>query len=289
MIPQLNITAWSAQAPWPEPRQVEQDLIIARALVAIFSDPLLAQALRFRGGTALNKLHFPAPLRYSEDIDLVRTEHSPIGPIVDRLREVLEPWLGEGSFSQSAMAPKLRFKAAADDGGEIRLKVEINTHETEAHDTPIFAPLTVENPWFSGQAEIATFSRAEMLATKLRALLQRNKGRDLFDLGHALRVFPDLDLDRVVRLFGLYTADHAISRAIAEKRMLEKLGRPAFMQDMRPLLPAETARALTDAAIRETFTAVFRAFVWRLPGAAWETTPKWAERFGVAAVAQPGA
>ncbi|WP_313903766.1 nucleotidyl transferase AbiEii/AbiGii toxin family protein [Rhizobium leguminosarum] len=43
-------------------------------MVAIFTDPFLREALRFRGGTALNKLHFPAPLRYSEDIDLVRTE-----------------------------------------------------------------------------------------------------------------------------------------------------------------------------------------------------------------------
>jgi predicted nucleotidyltransferase component of viral defense system len=68
MIPQLNITAWSAHAPWPDPRQVEQDLIISRALVEIFNDPLLAAELRFRGGTALNKLHFPQPLRYSEDI-----------------------------------------------------------------------------------------------------------------------------------------------------------------------------------------------------------------------------
>ncbi|WP_371418886.1 nucleotidyl transferase AbiEii/AbiGii toxin family protein [Labrys sp. KNU-23] len=42
--------------------------------------------MRFRGGTALNKLHFPAPLRYSEDIDLVRTSPGAIGPILDRLR-----------------------------------------------------------------------------------------------------------------------------------------------------------------------------------------------------------
>ncbi len=73
MIPTQNIVAWSKVAPWSEPRQVEQDLIIARALVELFNDPFLRKELRFRGGTALNKLHFPKPLRYSEDIDLVRT------------------------------------------------------------------------------------------------------------------------------------------------------------------------------------------------------------------------
>jgi predicted nucleotidyltransferase component of viral defense system len=67
MIPSMNITAWSTVAPWPAMRQIEQDLIISRALVDIFSDTMLAEELRFRGGTALNKLHFPKPLRYSED------------------------------------------------------------------------------------------------------------------------------------------------------------------------------------------------------------------------------
>src|ERR1700678_150165 len=135
MIPQLNLTAWSAQAPWPELRQVEQDLIIARAIVAIFSDPVLATELRFRGGTALNKLHFPAPLRYSEDIDLVRTTHGPIGPILDRLHAVLEPWLGPGAFDQSRIAPKLRFRTPSEEDAavEIRLKIEINTSETDAY------------------------------------------------------------------------------------------------------------------------------------------------------------
>ena len=81
MIPSLHIVAWGRAVPWAEPRQVEQDLIISRAVVTLFDDPFLRRELRFRGGTALNKLHFPAPLRYSEDIDLVRTTTGPIGPL----------------------------------------------------------------------------------------------------------------------------------------------------------------------------------------------------------------
>lgn len=68
MIPAQNIVAWGNLVPWTDARQIEQDLIMSRALVEIFSDAMLREALRFRGGTALNKLHFPAPLRYSEDI-----------------------------------------------------------------------------------------------------------------------------------------------------------------------------------------------------------------------------
>jgi hypothetical protein len=91
MIPMMNLVAWSNVVPWPELRQVEQDLIMSRTIVEIFADPFLGNELRFRGGTALNKLHFPAPLRYSEDLDLVRTTSGPIGPILDRIRAVLEP------------------------------------------------------------------------------------------------------------------------------------------------------------------------------------------------------
>ena len=56
MIPGQNIVEWSQTAPWAERRQVEQDLIISRALVEIFDDPVLASELRFRGGTALARL-----------------------------------------------------------------------------------------------------------------------------------------------------------------------------------------------------------------------------------------
>ena len=52
MIPTQNIVAWSNVVPWADPRQVEQDLIISRALIEIFSDPMLRRELRIRGGTA---------------------------------------------------------------------------------------------------------------------------------------------------------------------------------------------------------------------------------------------
>ena len=154
MIPTQNIVAWGAVVPWADPRQVEQDLIIGRALVEIFSDDVLRDAVRVRGGTTLNKLHFPKPMRYSEDIDLVRTSGGPIGPILDRLRVVLEPWLGRARFDQSPVAPKLRFRVDAEDGSgvPIRLKVEINTREIQAFDGPASLPLKIDNPWFSGEA-----------------------------------------------------------------------------------------------------------------------------------------
>jgi predicted nucleotidyltransferase component of viral defense system len=56
VIPKADIVAWRQFAPWVNDAQVEQDLIISRALVAIFQNPVLAERLAFRGGTALHKL-----------------------------------------------------------------------------------------------------------------------------------------------------------------------------------------------------------------------------------------
>lgn len=285
MIPAQNIVAWGNVVPWADQRQVEQDLIISRALVEIFSDNMLRDALRFRGGTALNKLHFPEPLRYSEDIDLVRTSAGPIGPILDQLRVVLEPWLGRAQFDQSRVAPKFRFRVEAEDGSgvPIRLKTEINTREIEAFDTPTALPLEIVNPWFSGEAAIPTFSREEMLATKLRALLQRDKGRDLYDLAHALDVFEGLEVDRIVEMLGRYLglSSQAISRAQAQERMFAKLANPRFLLDMRPLLPAAQVEAWTQESTEEAFRRVFADLVDRLPGDPWARTPAMKERFGI--------
>lgn len=104
MIPSMNIIAWANFAPWAEQRQIEQDLMISRAVIELFKDEFLKAELRFRAGTALNKLHFPEPLRYSEDIDLVRTTEGPIGPILDRIRETLRPWLGEAASGRHTIS-----------------------------------------------------------------------------------------------------------------------------------------------------------------------------------------
>ena len=287
MIPFMNIVAWSNVVPWADQRQIEQDLIISRAIVDLFADPFLREQLRFRGGTALNKLHFPAPIRYSEDIDLVRTTAGPIGPILSRVRERLEPWLGRANFDQSPIAPKLRFRVQAEDPlatTQIRLKVEINTAEIEAYDTPHALPFRVENPWFSGKADVPTFSREEMLATKLRALLQRNKGRDMFDLAHALDVFEGLNASRVVECFGRYLqrSELTISRADAEQRMFAKLNNPGYITDLRPLLAASEAPRLNDETMKTAFTKIFSRFIVLIPGGPWQRSDEMKERFGVA-------
>ena len=81
MIPAAHITHWAAGAPWPTRQQIEQDLILSRLIIEFACPPLLGEALAFRGGTCLHKLHLPTALRYSEDLDYVRTTAGPVGDI----------------------------------------------------------------------------------------------------------------------------------------------------------------------------------------------------------------
>jgi predicted nucleotidyltransferase component of viral defense system len=285
MIPMQNIVAWSKVAPWAELRQVEQDLIIARALVLLFNDPFLSKELRFRGGTALNKLHFPKPLRYSEDIDLARTTDSASKPIWDRVHDLLNPWLGQPEYFRSPVAPALRYTVEAEDGsGTIRLKVEINEVEIVPFDPVQTLPLTVANPWFSGSADIGTFSTEEILATKLRALLQRNKGRDLVDLSHGLEIFPKLKAERTVEMFVQYMKDKPVPRWEAEKRMFDKFDkfeRAGFLADVHPLLTAEERARFDEATGKRAFLRVFNRLITKIPGKEWATTPKLLKEHGL--------
>jgi predicted nucleotidyltransferase component of viral defense system len=282
MIPTQNIVAWSKVAPWAEPRQVEQDLIIARALVQLFTDPLLRDELRIRGGTAPNKLHFPKPLRYSEDIDLTRTKEGASKPIWDRVHDLLDPWLGDPEYFRSQVAPALRYTVQAEDGsGTIRLKIEINEVEMTNFDLPQSLPFVVDNPWFSGAADIPTLSTEELLSTKIRALLQRNKGRDLVDLAHGLEVFRTLDVQRTVDLFVEYVKQKPIPRWEAEKRMFEKLERRGFLADVHPLLTAEERARFDEAAGKRAFQQVFQGFISRVPGKAWASTPELLKKYAL--------
>lgn len=188
MIPRDYITQWRERAPWSEDFQVEQDLIISRALVEIFSNAGLAGALAFRGGTALYKLYLTPPARYSEDIDLVQVAPGPAGLLMDGLRAVLDHWLSEARWKQSRGRVTLSYRFLSEDvpAMRLRLKVEINTRVHFAVLGLTKHAFSVNSRWYSGTSDLSTFKIDELLATKLRALYRCRKGRDLFDLAMGL-------------------------------------------------------------------------------------------------------
>jgi predicted nucleotidyltransferase component of viral defense system len=237
MIPEAHLTHWRAtSAPWPTDEQVEQDLVISRALVDIFSDEFLREALAFRGGTALYKLHL-APARYSEDIDLVQVRQEGIGETADRLKAALDPWLGSASYDSKHGRYTLKYKFDSEAGVPLRLKVEINTREHFALGEHQVIPFDVDSRWFSGATEIRTFGLHELLATKLRALYQRKKGRDLYDLWKAGQE-EELDYETIVDQFHEYMTrgETPIRRFEFDDNLQSKRTDRSFTTDIGPLL-----------------------------------------------------
>lgn len=259
MIPRDYITEWRAEAPWIDDAQVEQDLVISRALVDIYSNPVLNEALAFRGGTALYKLHIRPPARYSEDIDLVQVNAEPAGPVMDALREVLDPWLGKPRYKQSEGRVTFAYRFISEDVPPVplRLKVEINTREHFAVDGFIKLPFHVTSRWFEGACEIPSYNLNELLGTKLRALYQRRKGRDLFDLAVALD-HPDVEPERIIGIFTHYMehGGHHVTREQFLNNLTAKLDDETFGADIGPLLAGDYQWNLATMADRVRGTLI---------------------------------
>lgn len=268
MIPKDFITEWRHHAPWVSDRQVEQDLVISRALVELFARPAITNSLAFRGGTALYKLHFRPAARYSEDIDLVQTKPGGIGAVLDAIHDALDGWLGKSQWKQSEGRVTLSYRFDSEDTPPVRLKlkVEINSREHFNVYGVKDHPFEVSSRWFSGAASVRTYELDELLGTKLRALYQRKKGRDLFDLGLALQrggVSPD----RIIEAFAKYMREDGarVTRAMFEQNLAAKKSDRVFTADMTPLLASGQTWSF-DAA----YESVWRELVGRLPGDPWQ-------------------
>ena len=264
MIPVLYINEWHDVVPWSNPLMVEQDLIICRALVSIFSDDFLRKNLAFRGGTALHKLFLSPQPRYSEDIDLVQIHPGPIKPIMFRLGEVLE-WLPNRTTQQKKHSNKLLFRVESEipPVQQIRLKVEINCFEHFNVLGLQEVPFKVENSWFVGEAKLTTYHLEELVGTKVRALYQRKKGRDLFDLYMALTA-RELDIQKVLDCYRNYiefVADKAPSYKEFVQNMEQKMQDEEFLEDVVPLLRPEI---LFDP--QKAYSLVYEQLIDKMPG-----------------------
>lgn len=238
MILKSDITAWSKHAPWRSNYMVEQDLIIERALIEIFSNHELSEQLAFRGGTAIHKLYFQPQPRYSEDIDFVQRNAGSIGDILTLLREKLS-FMGIAKHERGRHSNKLiyRFNTAYEPIATLKLKIEINTRE---HFTTLGYKefeRSIETEWFTGKSKIISYELEELLGTKLRALYQSSKGRDLFDLWYANNQ-KQLNEIKIIEVFRKYISHEnlSISREEFNTNMEEKISDSEFLGDIAGLL-----------------------------------------------------
>jgi predicted nucleotidyltransferase component of viral defense system len=264
VIAQAYLNEWASHVPWNQQIQIEQDLVLSRLIVEIAQHELLGDELAFRGGTCLHKLHLPKQLRYSEDLDYVRRTHSGIKPYLLALRDVAEGvGLVEHGTNQSGQMVHIVFDAPATDAaGRIRVKIETNIAETDSFLPRITRPYAVNSRWWSGSADVSTFRLEELMSTKLRALYQRRKGRDLFDLWHVLN---DLHPDEQLIVDGLahYMGDQIFSYRELSVNLAAKLAHPDFVVELEQL----TADSRPRYDVAPAADLVMERLGSRLPGA----------------------
>lgn len=251
-----DVLAHQASVPWPELYQVEQDLLLSLSMRAIFDDPFLSAQVAMRGGTVLHKIHLAPAARYSEDIDLVAVGERPEGHIRKALMRVLRPVLGREKSSawatlrlavRNAAKPSrilrciYRVPSVSVPGRELTVEVETNVSERLPKYPLQRLPLALNIRGQSLESTIVSYNINEMLGTKMRALFQRRKGRDLFDLYWALTTESALPVkvDDVVSAFQHYMRDEGtkVPRAefVAHLRSCTE-DRAGFCTDMAPLL-----------------------------------------------------
>lgn len=240
MIPKRYIEEWKEFAPWPEDAQVEQDLVIERALAELFSDEMIRKNLAFRGGTALHKLFLKPQVRYSEDIDLVQISKGPINPILKQIREKLTFLGTKRTVKQKANNNTVVYSFDTEIAPVVKMKLKIEINCREHFSVLGFKEIEhkVENSWFKSANPIVSYELEELLGTKLRALYQRRKGRDLFDLYWAYQN-AKIDSDKLLKCYREYMS-FSVSSPPSQKEFItnmdEKMEDKEFTNDIHVIL-----------------------------------------------------
>jgi predicted nucleotidyltransferase component of viral defense system len=248
-----DVMTHRAVVPWPNMRQVEQDLLLCRSMDALFKDDFLSSQVSMRGGTLLHKVHLAPASRYSEDIDLVVHGDRPENHIRKAINRVLKDILGEPANStwedvklavRNAVRPsrilRLIYRVPSVSGGEpLEIVVEANVTERKSHLAIVRFPFQFQFRNEDISSMVNGYDIHEMLGTKMRALFQRKRGRDLFDLYWALTM-PNtkVEPEKIIGSFLYYmeqegtTAGREEFVAILESYLMDH----GFLKDMEPLL-----------------------------------------------------
>ncbi len=240
MIPRRYIEEWRTNAPWPDNAQLEQDLVIERTLVEVFSDDLLRNNLAFRGGTALHKIFLKPQVRFSEDIDLVQINEGPIKPLLERIRDRMKFLGTKRSIKQNAHNNTIvyRFESEIPPVVNLRLKIEINCREHFSVLGLNEVKYEANSTWFKGNCSIISYKLEELLGTKLRALYQRRKGRDLFDIYWAL-INRSINTEELLQCYSEYM-QFVVNKKPTVKQFInnldEKMSDNEFGHDIKGLL-----------------------------------------------------
>ena len=194
---------------------IEKDYVLGWLLAGIAQHPALSETWIFKGGTCLRKCYYET-FRFSEDLDFTIVAGGPEEP--EQLMEIFSEigaWLQEESGIQIVLddrsfrrrqnkrgRPTTEGRVAysgpnASRGTLPKVKLDLTSDEMLA-DAPVWRP--IGHPYSDGlpPGRVLSYSLAELFGEKLRALAERCRPRDLYDVVHMHR-HPDL-IDQATRV-----------------------------------------------------------------------------------------
>lgn len=187
----------------------ELDFRIAHILGALGGDDVLSSQLYVKGGTAISKLYLEGLSRLSVDIDLNRIGSrervfAERDELVDRLVQAIRAQDGSYRFrfkkryEQTTL--RVDFRSLA--GPPQRIKVEVSHIERFPILPATTRPLSLPD---GDEVPVPTYRPEELVATKIRALHDRLKGRDIYDVWGISTLIPlDLVPIRKMVLYSFY-------------------------------------------------------------------------------------
>ncbi len=192
---------------------VEKDYVLGWLLSGIGSHRLLGDQWIFKGGTCLKKC-FVETYRFSEDLDFTVLDGGPLAPddVTPLLVEMLDAIEQETGITLSSRAPFVRLRPGGRSAegriyyrgprgapGEARVRLDLTYDETVV-ETPVRRSIShAYDEALPGDGAIACYTFVEVFAEKLRALGQRTRPRDLYDVVNLYRR-ADLREDRALVL-----------------------------------------------------------------------------------------
>lgn len=193
---QARVTEWGLTE-----EVVEKDYVLGWLLAGIGAHPVLGTTWVFKGGTCLKKC-FIETYRFSEDLDFTVVEGGPLAPddLLPVLREMLEGVEEQSGIQLTGRDPvvKLRSGGRSAEGriyyrgprntpGEARVKLDLTYDELVDQPTVERLVAHAYEDQLPAPARVRCYSFAEVFAEKLRALGQRTRPRDLYDVVNLYR------------------------------------------------------------------------------------------------------
>ena len=214
LIKKEQIIEWGEKEKFQQDEHAEKDLYIEFFLKVITENKLLLKHLIFKGGTALQKIHLEKSLRFSEDIDFEHRINKEIEHTLNEIKLIFEKANLNIKIKRKKNNYEISFlyqsKAIKKPN---KLKIEISDREDFSILGYTRKLLPINNVCFSSNVMISTYDINEILSQKTRALYQRNKGRDLYDL-FVSQSHPDFDIEKIAQCFIRHMTDEKSGNSI---------------------------------------------------------------------------